>query len=761
MATMAEAPEPAADAASVTAAALDFGHAEPAGVMAGSSITVAAPLPVFSHNQISAFLETGYWGGPDYRWNMGNAGTAPQFGVLTYNINGLTAGRQVLANEALALYETMLGINFVQVGGAADLTFDDEDSGAYASFSASGDIITSAFINVDVNWFGGSTIIGDYTFQTFLHEIGHALGLGHAGNYNGFANYVTDTTDPDWGNNSNHYLNDSWQATMMSYFSQTENTYVNADYAYLISPMIADWIALGNKYGTVAAFSGNTTWGFNTNIFSTVFANLAAFADDNAFTIFDAGGVDTVDFSGYAADQRINLNPESISDVGGLVGNMSIARGTVIENAVGGSGDDTIYGNSAANFVQGGAGNDLIDDLPHNSADTFYGGDGNDTVFGWEGNDVLNGDAGDDFVYGEGGDDWMHFGSGNDYGSGGDGNDHVDDLGGGGNDTLVGGAGNDSVWGYEGNDSLSGDDGNDLVSGENGNDTLRGGSGTDTVSGGAGNDQVLDDDFVNFDNYDGGAGTDWIDYSAITFASGVVTIDLQAALTSVSGGNTEAITGFENARGSQGGETLVGTLAANVLSGQGGNDVIEANNGNDQLYGDAGDDTLMGGGQNDTVAGQDGRDLVRGGGENDLCNGGAERDWIEGGAGRDILIGGGNSLVGPILGDTFDFNALSDSVNTANCDRLQAGGGGGAFDLAGAGNGDRIDVSTIDANLTVAGNQAFIFGGGGTGHLWVVDAGATSRVYANVDADALAEFRLDIIDGGVVAKMYAAVDFVL
>ena len=105
--------------------------------------------------------------------------------------------------------------------------------------------------------------------------------------------------------------------------------------------MIADWIALGNKYGTSgAAFAGNTTWGFNTNIGSTVFANLAAFGDDTAFTIFDASGTDTVDFSGYAANQRINLNPETVSNVGGRIGNMSIARGTWIENATTGAGHD-------------------------------------------------------------------------------------------------------------------------------------------------------------------------------------------------------------------------------------------------------------------------------------------------------------------------------------------------------------------------------------------------------------------------------------
>ena len=73
----------------------------------------------------------------------------------------------------------------------------------------------------------------------------------------------------------------------------------------LISPMAADWIALDALYPLRTAFAGNTTWGFHTNITSTVFADLGTYAASSAFTVVDRGGIDTVDFSGFAADQTI------------------------------------------------------------------------------------------------------------------------------------------------------------------------------------------------------------------------------------------------------------------------------------------------------------------------------------------------------------------------------------------------------------------------------------------------------------------------
>ena len=84
-----------------------------------------------------------------------------------------------------------------------------------------------------------------------------------------------------------------------------------------------------------------------------------------------------------------------------------------------------------------------------------------------------------------------------------------------------------------------------------------------------------------------------------------------------------------------------------------------------------------------------------------------------------------------------------------------------AFDGVGVLGGDRIDLVGIDANTSVAGNQAFAFGGTGVGRVSLVNAGANTLVRCNVDADAAFELEMLIEDGAVLAGAYKALDFVL
>ncbi len=454
-------------------------EAAPASFAGGTAQAgVAAPLPVYSNAQIAAYLETGFWswfGTTPRKFNMDGTGFGANSGVLLYNVAGLTAAGALLAEEALAIYGEVLGIDFVETAStdsSVDLVFDDDLPGAYAfsQLYAGGRVIDRSEINISTDWLAAyGTGLRSYSFQTYLHEIGHALGLGHAGPYNGYANYVFDTSDPDYGSNSNIYLNDVWQRSIMSYFDQTENLSLDASYALLLGPMAADWLALGNMYGLGEAFAGDTVWGHNSTITTTAYAGLAAQAGAMAFTIVDGSGVDTVDFSGFGMAQRIDLNAGSFSDVGGLRGNMSIADGTVIENARGGSGADLLIGNGVANVLKGNAGADQL--------------------FGFGGDDILEGGTGDDAMSGGSGNDIYYVDAAGDV---------VSEAGGSGYDTVNAFVTHRLASGLErlllvGKENISGTGnelGNEIV-GNTGRNTLRGLDGDDVMRSGAGADIVI------------------------------------------------------------------------------------------------------------------------------------------------------------------------------------------------------------------------------------------------------------------------------
>lgn len=307
--------------------------------------------PTYTVDQIAAYIKDGM--GSHYTFT-----TAAH--NITYNIEGLTAGARTLATMALQEWADIANITFTRTTGAAMMMLDDNVLGsAYASRSGN-----SATVNVGSDWYYGSTAMDSYTFQTYIHEIGHALGLGHAGPYNGTATYGT----------SNLYTNDSWAMTVMSYFSQS--TAGQGSYRFVMTPMQADVIAIGATYGfNTTTRSGDTVYGFNSNA-GTVYS-FSSYTTAPSYTIYDTGGSDTLDASGYAQNQTININAETFSSIGGLTNNIAIARGTMIEGAIGGSGNDTIIGNTAANRLSGGAGNDTISG--GGGLDTMTGGAGADT----------------------------------------------------------------------------------------------------------------------------------------------------------------------------------------------------------------------------------------------------------------------------------------------------------------------------------------------------------------------------------------------
>jgi serralysin len=413
------------------------------------------------------------------------------------------------AEQAMQAWADVANVRFLRVG------IGTEGEGAYSNDAtillgnySSGENGSAAFANypgstsassgagdVWINIGSGTNstpALGNYGAQVLIHELGHAIGLAHPGDYNAADgqtfSYAADA----------EYYEDSRQYTVMSYFSET-NTGGGYSGRYAAAPQLDDIRAAQIEYGAnMSTRTGDTVYGFNSN------AERAWFVASNSstrliFAVWDAGGNDTLDFSGYSQSQTIELREGFFSNVGGLTGNVAVAQGAKIENAIGGFGADTINGNPLDNRIEGaagadrvfaGAGNDTVDG--GDGSGYLRGEDGNDSIVGGAAFDDIQGNAGNDSESGGLGDDWVVGGKDHDRLFGDDGGDLV--YGNLGDDTVDGGAGADIVRGGQGDDVLAGGAGGDFVSGDRGNDTMPGGAGADLFhsSSDAGIDRVLD-----------------------------------------------------------------------------------------------------------------------------------------------------------------------------------------------------------------------------------------------------------------------------
>lgn len=463
-----------------------------------------------------------------------------------------SAEQKTVAQDVLNLIETFTNITFVETTSEAqaDLGFAQANLpsgvGAWAyypgGYSKAGDVWTNRTA-VDETGLDKGT----YDYFTILHEVGHALGLQH-------------TFDAGLTGEQN-----TEKYSVMAYDWTTWGA-IN----YAQSYQLYDIYALQQLYGANTSYNaGNDTY---------------ALRYGDAYTIWDSGGIDTFDASAQSTAVTIDLNAGAFSSVG-LTENIAIAYGVTIENATGGSGNDTIYGNDANNVILGGGGNDAF----HGSLgdDTLNGQTGADTViynyavtaFAFQFIDSITVSlthlthmftdtvlAVENFNFTDGSftfDELL-----TNYG----GNIVNAEIG---STATNGTTDRDIINGNNQSEILKGLDGDDTIYGDQGADTIYGHQGDDTIYGGGWSDVIFGD-----------------------------------------GGWSQSYAGND---------TIYGEAGNDRVNGRGGNDLIDGGTGHDVLYGHEGDDIIYGQSGSDYIYGGDGLDL------------------LVGGSGSNVLYGNGNS----------------------------------------------------------------------------------------------------------------------
>jgi serralysin len=474
---------------------------------------------------------------------------------------------QTAARDALQAWSNVANITFTPQTANANITFGkstfaDPDQGGVAFTSFTGSTIQ----DVDIEISSRETTLqrGSFGYTIVLHEIGHALGLKHPGNYG-----AGDTAPflPA--------IADNFRTSVMSYNEDVLVTYSNPP----ITPMLHDIAAIQFLYGA------NLTYQVGNSTYQLTGATIAQ-------TLWDAGGVDMVSAASYSGGGGVRIDLGEGLDQFSRVGQTYswAAFGANLENGEGSSGNDVVEGNALANTLFGRGGTDTVsgedgnDTLtggvgtfdPNDVGDELYGGRGNDVIYGNSGSDVVYGgrgvfdpEDGNDSIYGGKGADSVYGNSGNDtlYG-GGSGVDPLDEAdimyGGKGADVLYGNGSGDTMYGggnsfdpTDENDLMFGGAGNDSLFGNGSNDSIYGGEGNDTMHGGAGDDGYYFDFFSNgadaISSFEGAgvAGGDRVfialNYGGITSAIDILartTYDGTNASINLGGGNSIFIAGI-------------------------------------------------------------------------------------------------------------------------------------------------------------------------------------------------------------------------
>ncbi len=535
------------------------------------------------------FTNTAKWGAPTAQ----TPGGTIDF-YFTPSSNWSATEKQFLS-AGLALWSDVANISFTQTTnpGAAQIVFTRGHDGSAATSPQVSDpggggqtggsillTMTKATISIDTSGNGFGPIDGTFTAQggypimTFLHEEGHAIGLGHAGPYNGTVDVTAQQFSP--------YDTRLW--TIMSYIEPRQTTaefynqYPVTGTNWIVGPsgfhsdptglMPLDILAAQQLYGlpTSTPLSGGQVFGFNSNIAgpSGMFFDFT----QNTFpilTLFDTGTNNTLDLSGYNTASTVNLNPGTFSSCDGMVNNLGIAFATAIDTLMLGGGNDLVTGNA--------------------DADTIHGGGGNDTITGGAAAGAIYGEAGDDLITSIGAADTI------------DGGDGADKLI---LDRHAATAPFTLQFTYGAASTAS--DGTQFANIEN--LALTTGSGNDTVS------------FLNVHNdtsqwggnsWDAGAGND----------TAIVDLSNTAGLFggNITNGRMDLIGGSTHI-------TLINVENYDITTGPDGSSIVTGP-GNDILIGGAGNDNLVGGTGTNTLIGGDGADGFNDNGTGSTIDGGA------------------------------------------------------------------------------------------------------------------------------------------
>ena len=433
---------------------------------------------------------------------------------------------------------------------------------------------------------------------------------------------------------------DSTEYTVMSYRSYVGGStsyYTNGVGSYPQTLMIYDIAALQTLYGAnYQKNNGDTVyqWDPDTGELSVNDTGQGApIADKVYMTVWDGGGNDTYDFSNYTTNLTVNLQPggwtvtsaQQLASLGNghlPAGNIANAllyqshSASLIENAVGGSGDDTFTGNAANNVFQGNGGSDVINGAGGSDTAVYSGNvesyhysenaDGSWTVAdnragSPDGVDTLKNirflkfaDATVDLgpsvavIYGTAANDTIdatHTIAGQPTPS-----DSID--------MVYGMASNDMIKSMGGDDSLYGGDGTDTLYGGGGNDRLDGGAGADKMFGETGDDTFFVDNTGDVVVEGANQGADAV------FASVSYTLTANTENLTLMGASALSGTGNELRNG------VTGNDAANSLNGLTGDDLLSGLGGNDRLDGGVGADRMIGGAGHDTYVVDNAGDVV-------------------------------------------------------------------------------------------------------------------------------------------------------